>query len=86
MLAHIELGRIHRDPLEEVWRKSPDMNRLRGRHAIPLTGFEFCAGCSYIPYCTGNCPGLAYTLTGQVDHPSPDACLRRYLAEGGTIV
>ena len=86
MLAHIELGRIHRDPLGEVWRHSPDMNRLRGRHAIPLTEFEFCAGCSYIPYCTGNCPGLAYTLTGQVDHPSPDACLRRYVAEGGTIV
>ena len=86
MLPHIELGRIHRDPLGEVWRHSPEMNRLRGRHAIPLTGFEFCAGCSYIPYCTGNCPGLAYTLTGRVDHPSPDACLRRYLAEGGTIV
>ena len=24
-------------------------------------------------------PGSAYTLTGQVNHPSPDACLRAYL-------
>ena len=85
MLAHSELGRINRDSLAELWRHSPALNRLRSRHAIPLTGFAFCAGCSYIPYCTGNCPGLAYTLTGQVDHPSPDACLRRFLEEGGAI-
>ena len=64
MLAHIELGRINHDSLAEIWQNSPALNQLRNRHTIPLTGFEFCAGCSYIPYCTGNCPGLAYTLTG----------------------
>jgi SynChlorMet cassette radical SAM/SPASM protein ScmE len=85
MLAHIELGRINHDSLAEVWQKSPALNQLRNRHTIPLAGFEFCAGCAYIPYCTGNCPGLAYSITGQIDHPSPDACLRRFLAEGGTI-
>jgi SynChlorMet cassette radical SAM/SPASM protein ScmE len=86
MLAHVELGRINQDSLAEIWHHSPALNRLRRRHTIPLTEFEFCAGCSYIPYCTGNCPGLAYTLTGQVDHPSPDACLQRFLEEGGAIV
>jgi SynChlorMet cassette radical SAM/SPASM protein ScmE len=85
MLAHWELGRINQDSLAEVWQESPALNQLRSRHAIPLTAFEFCAGCSYIPYCTGSCPGLAYTITGQVNHPSPDACLRRFLEEGGTI-
>jgi SynChlorMet cassette radical SAM/SPASM protein ScmE len=85
MLAHIELGRINQDSLLEVWQHSSALNQLRHRHNIPLTGFEFCAECSYIPYCTGNCPGLAYTLTGKVDHPSPDACLRQFLGEGGTI-
>jgi SynChlorMet cassette radical SAM/SPASM protein ScmE len=86
MLAHIELGRINQDSLVEVWRRSPALNQLRQRQAIPLTEFELCAGCAYIPYCTGNCPALAYTLTGQVDHPSPDACLRRFLEDGGTLV
>ncbi len=86
MLAHMELGRINEDLLLDVWQHSLALNQLRRRHTIPLTGFEFCAGCSYIPYCTGNCPGLAYTLTGTVDHPSPDACLRRFLEEGGAIV
>ncbi len=86
MLAHMELGRINEASLLDVWQNSPALSRLRGRDAIPLSEFAFCAGCSYVPYCTGNCPGLAYTITGQVDHPSPDACLRRYLADGGRLV
>ncbi len=86
MLAHMELGRINRDTLAEVWQHSPALNRFRQRHTIPLTEFDFCADCPYSPYCTGNCPGLAYTLTGEVDHPSPDACLRRFLEDGGTLV
>ncbi|OGV56297.1 MAG: SynChlorMet cassette radical SAM/SPASM protein ScmE [Lentisphaerae bacterium GWF2_44_16] len=85
MLAHLELGRINNDSLVEVWQSSPDLNKLRNRYTIPLSGFEFCAGCPYIPYCTGNCPGLAYSLTGKIDHPSPDACLRRFLKDGGSI-
>jgi SynChlorMet cassette radical SAM/SPASM protein ScmE len=85
MLNHIELGHINHDSLAEVWQNSPALNQLRNRRIIPLSDFEFCAGCSYIPYCTGSCPGLAYTLTGKVDHPSPDSCLRRFLEQGGTI-
>ena len=85
MLAPMELGRINRDPLLEVWQRSEALNRLRDRQSIELDGFEFCAGCPYVPYCTGNCPGLACTLTGSVDHPSPDACLRRFLEAGGTL-
>jgi SynChlorMet cassette radical SAM/SPASM protein ScmE len=86
MLAHSELGRINQDSLADIWQRGPALNRLRERRTIPLTDFEFCAECVYIPYCTGNCPGLAYTLTGKVDHPSPDACLRRFLEKGGVIV
>ena len=85
MLPHMELGRINNDSLMEIWQRHPDLNQLRQRHTIPLTEFEFCAGCPYIPYCTGNCPGLAYTMIGQVDHPSPDACLRRFLKDGGRL-
>ena len=85
MLPHMELGRINHDSLTEIWQHHPDLNRLRQRHTIPLADFEFCNGCPYIPYCTGNCPGLAYTLIGQVDHPSPDACLRRFLEDGGRL-
>ncbi len=85
MLAHLPLGHANRDPLQKVWQHSPHLNDLRQRHQIPLSAFDFCTGCDYAPYCTGNCPGLAYTLAGQVNHPSPDACLRRFLAAGGRI-
>lgn len=85
MLAHMVLGRVNQDSFVDVWQNSSAFNQLRERRAIPLTEFEFCKGCEYIPYCTGNCPALAYSLTGEVDHPSPDACLRRFLNAGGKI-
>jgi SynChlorMet cassette radical SAM/SPASM protein ScmE len=85
MLSHIELGRINRDNLAELWREHGDLNVLRERSGIPLSQFSFCEGCPYVNYCTGNCPGLSYTLVGEVNHPSPDACLRKFLAEGGKL-
>ncbi len=81
MLPHMELGRINQDPLAEVWQNSPKLQALRSRNGISLHDFEYCAGCEYIPYCTGNCPGLAYSLTGEVNHPSPDACFRLFHRE-----
>jgi Fe-coproporphyrin III synthase len=85
LLPHIELGRINQDALADVWQNHPALNDLRARRSIPLAQFDFCAGCGYQPYCTGNCAGLAYTLTGQVNHPSPDACLRAFLQAGGAL-
>jgi len=85
MLSQIELGRINRDNLGEIWRNHDALNALRQRHHIPLSSFSFCEGCGYIDYCTGNCPGLSSALLGEVNHPSPDACLRKFLAEGGRL-
>ena len=85
MLSHIELGRINRDDFKEIWQTHPEMQEMRERQNIPLSDFEFCQGCEYINYCTGNCPGLAYTITGKVNHPSPDACLKRFLEDGGRL-
>ena len=84
-MCHIELGRINEDDLTEIWQNHPELKRLRERCTIPLSDFEFCKGCPYIEYCTGNCPALAYTILGEENHPSPDACLRRFLEEGGRL-
>ncbi|RJQ60340.1 MAG: SynChlorMet cassette radical SAM/SPASM protein ScmE [Desulfobacteraceae bacterium] len=84
-LGHIELGRINRDDLQSVWLDHPQLHRLRRRRLIPLSSFEFCSGCRFIDHCTGNCPALAFTLTGKENHPSPDACLKRFLEEGGIL-
>ena len=85
MLAHLEMGRINHDALEAVWQNSPVLADLRSRFNVPLTDFEHCTGCPYTPYCTGNCPALAYSLYGKVNHPSPDGCLRLFLKEGGRL-
>lgn len=85
MLAHLELGRINRDSLMDVWLNSHILGRMRLRQDIPLAGFEFCLDCPYIPYCTGDCPGVGFNLTRKVDHPSPDSCLRKFLTDGGKI-
>ena len=84
-LPHMILGRINHDDLGEVWRDHPVLQNFRRRFEIPLSSFLFCRDCPYIPYCTGNCPAIAYNLTGRVDHPSPDACLRDFLAQGGRL-
>jgi SynChlorMet cassette radical SAM/SPASM protein ScmE len=84
-MSHIELGIINRDDLQRVWQEHPELKRLRERHKIPLSNFEFCQGCEYINYCTGNCPALAYTILGIENHPSPDACLKRFLEAGGRL-
>lgn len=85
LISHIELGRINQDDLQEVWQNHPELGRLRERRNIPLGDFEFCKGCDYINYCTGGCPALAYTILGDEYHPSPDACLKRFLEEGGRL-
>lgn len=85
MLSHIKLGRINRDSLRAIWQTHPELDRIRHRHEIPLSSFKFCEDCEFINYCTGNCPALAWTMVGDVYHPSPDACLREFLKQGGRI-
>ena len=84
-MSHIELGRINRDDLKAIWQNHSELKRLRHRSKTSLSEFEFCKGCDYINYCTGNCPALAYLILGSDHHPSPDACLKRFLEAGGRL-
>lgn len=85
MLSHLTMGRINHAQLTQVWREHPVLDRLRRRREIPLTAFALCRDCTYNPYCTGNCPAIAFNLTGEIDHPSPDACLKNFLDAGGHL-
>lgn len=84
-LGHPVLGQVNRDDLRDIWQNHPLLWEFRNRRLIPLSSFAFCQDCPYIDYCTGNCPALAYNLTGEVNHPSPDACLRLFETEGGRL-
>jgi SynChlorMet cassette radical SAM/SPASM protein ScmE len=85
LLPMIELGRINRDPLVDVWRHHPELLRLRERGRIPLSEFDECRECIYLPSCRGGCPGLSASVTGDPYQPAADVCLRRFLAEGGSV-
>ena len=84
-MSHIELGHINQDDLVDVWRTHQEFARLRQRRDISLADFEFCRQCGYLPYCRGNCPAMAYTIVGDENHPSPDACLKLFLEAGGRL-
>lgn len=84
-IPHVELGRINRDSLRNVWQNHPELERLRDRRDIPLNQFDYCKDCNFIPYCRGGCPALAYTLTGSENQPSPDSCYRAFLNDGGVL-
>ncbi len=85
LIPGMELGRINQDDLKDVWQNHPELNRFRERRSIPLSDFEYCQDCEYINYCTGSCPALANTLLNDPYQPSPDACLKRFLEEGGKL-
>lgn len=84
-LSHLELGRINRDSLREIWQHHPELQRLRQRRRISLTEFPFCRDCEYVTYCVGGCPALAYTRTGREDQPTPESCLKRFFDQGGHL-
>jgi SynChlorMet cassette radical SAM/SPASM protein ScmE len=78
MLPQMVLGRIGEDRLDDVWKNSQALQEMRSRCSVPLATFEECQDCSWRESCTGNCPGTAYSLTGEVDRPCPEACLKRF--------
>lgn len=84
-MQHLILGTINIDNLIDIWHNHPKLLELRDRVNIPLSSFDYCNNCDYITYCRGNCPALAYALTGKENHPSPDACLKRFLEAGGKL-
>lgn len=85
LLPQIELGRINRDNLEEIWQNHPMLNELRKRREIDLSKFQFCKDCRFMPYCRGGCPGVAAMYEDDFFCPSPDSCLKHYLEHGGIL-
>lgn len=86
MVSHIELGRINRVRLIDIWQNHAELARLRARYKIPLARFTECVDCPWQMTCTGNCPAGQYTRTGDMYAPNRDDCLKRFLVRGGRFV
>jgi SynChlorMet cassette radical SAM/SPASM protein ScmE len=77
-LSGFKLGRIGEDSLLHIWKNSPMLNKLRSRREVRLSDTVFCKDCNFTDLCTGNCAGLAYAITGDIDSADPSTCYRSY--------
>ncbi|MEA3455133.1 MAG: SynChlorMet cassette radical SAM/SPASM protein ScmE [Campylobacterota bacterium] len=85
MISGISLGKINSDKLVDVWINNSTLCGFRERHNIKLTSFDYCRDCGYADHCTGNCPAIAYSMTGNAHQPAPDACYKLFLEQGGIL-
>ena len=85
MIDSLSLGEINKDRLLDIWKHHPSLREFRERHKIELRTFETCRNCDYVDYCTGNCPAVAFAMTGNPHQPAPDSCYRLFLEQGGTL-
>lgn len=75
----IELGRVNRDPLDQVWTTHPVLQEMRGRGRIGMREVPECHACEWAEVCNGSCPATAYTRTGSLVSANLDDCYRAFL-------
>lgn len=81
LLPQITLGYIGEDDLTVVWQSAEELMRMRERNKIDLRSFEECRDCVWQESCTGNCPGSAFTHSGEINRPCPNDCMKRFVDE-----
>jgi SynChlorMet cassette radical SAM/SPASM protein ScmE len=84
-IPNIQLGKINEVDLRRIWKNHPELVAFRNRAEIPLSSFEYCNGCNYIHFCTGNCPALYESVNDKVNPSSPEPCYKRFLEQGGRL-
>ena len=66
----ITCGNVRDEPFEDIWRRSPEMLRVR---SIRIKDLHTCSTCAASQFCT-RCPGQALVETGDLYGPSPAHC------------
>lgn len=85
MLAAASLGTINATPIRAIWQDHPLLQEMRRRGEIPMAAVPGCAGCEWIPYCSGGCPAAEYTRLGDLYVANPDCCYKRFREECGEL-
>ena len=85
MLAAASLGTIGETPIRAIWRDHPLLKEMRQRGEISMERVSGCAGCEWIPYCSGGCPAAEYTRMGDLYVANPDCCYRKFSEECGGL-
>lgn len=79
MLGNVELGRINRDSIREIWLHSPILKKMASRTAFSLKNIEACRECEFVDICNGGCPAEEISNTGDFFRPSLSNCCRHFL-------
>lgn len=66
----ITCGNVRDEPFEEIWRRSPEMRRVR---SIRIRDLHTCSTCAASRFCT-RCPGQALVENGDLYGPSTASC------------
>jgi radical SAM protein with 4Fe4S-binding SPASM domain len=66
----IACGNVREEPFGEIWRRSPDMLRVR---SIRIRDLHTCSSCAASRFCS-RCPGQALVEGGDLYGPSPANC------------
>src|SRR3990172_7194517 len=66
----IACGNVRDEPFEQIWRRSPQMLRVR---SIRIRDLHTCSTCTASQFCT-RCPGQALVETGALYGPPPASC------------
>ncbi len=66
----IACGNVRDEPFEEIWRRSPEMLRVR---SIRIRDLHTCSTCAASRFCT-RCPGQALVENGDLYGPSTANC------------
>ncbi len=83
MLADIELGRINRDSIREIWLNSPVLKKMKERRQIPVSEAPGCGDCEWNIYCNGSCPALAGVTPDDFIKSNPVDCYRKLKEKTG---
>lgn len=83
MLAAASLGTIGETPIRSIWQDHPLLKEMRERGKMPMARVPGCAGCEWIPYCSGGCPAAEFTRTGEMHVANPECCYRKFIQETG---
>lgn len=83
MLTDMEMGRINRNSIKDIWKGHKALKELKDRRKIPMRDVPDCKDCEWTEFCNGSCPGLPYTITGSLNRANMFDCYRNFLKETG---
>ncbi|HSR70190.1 MAG TPA: radical SAM protein [Acidobacteriota bacterium] len=63
---HYRCGNVREQSFLDIWRNSPEFQRVRALRRTPNTVIEKCGGCRYNIFCQGGCRAIGHALTGSL--------------------